>query len=93
VTVKLPALAVEMPDEFVQAIAHRVAEILDARPTAEPSPWMNVSQAAEYLACPTSRIYALVSAGRLPHERDGSRLLFQREQLDAFVQHGGAKRP
>jgi excisionase family DNA binding protein len=38
-------------------------------------------RAAEFLACPRSRIYALVSARRLPHHHDGSRLLFDRREL------------
>jgi excisionase family DNA binding protein len=50
-------------------------------------------RAAANLACPTSRIYALVSARRIPHHRDGSRLLFRRAELDEWVARGGARRP
>lgn len=41
----------------------------------------------------TSRIYALVSANRLPHYKDGSRLLFDRTELRRYVENGGARRP
>ena len=58
-----------------------------------PEPWLDVAGAAEHLACPTSRIYALASAKRIPVERDGSRLLFRRDELDRWVEAGGAKRP
>jgi excisionase family DNA binding protein len=42
--------------------------------------------------CPKSRIYDLVSARRIPHERDGSRLLFRRSALDGWVTSGGGRR-
>jgi excisionase family DNA binding protein len=53
----------------------------------------NPAGASEFLACPSSRVYSLVSARRIPHHRDGSRLLFRRSELDEWVQRGGAKRP
>ena len=55
--------------------------------------YMNVDQAAEFLACKRDRIYALVSAGRIPHHRDGTRLLFDRAELREYVRDGGARRP
>jgi excisionase family DNA binding protein len=41
---------------------------------------------AEHLACPTSRIYDLVSQRRLTPRRDGRRLLFKRSHLDAAIE-------
>ena len=35
----------------------------------------------------------LTSAGRLPVHRDGTRLLFDRDELASWVRSGGAKRP
>ena len=49
--------------------------------------------AAAFLSCPPSRVYALVSARRLPVHRDGSRLLFDPAELREYVRRGGAKRP
>ena len=46
---------------------------------------MDVAGAAEFLACGKDRIYALVSARRIPHHRDGSRLLFDRAELREYV--------
>jgi excisionase family DNA binding protein len=86
-------VAVPVPPELVEAVAVRVAELLADRPPVEPDPWLDVAGAADYLACPPSRIYALVSADRVPVHRDGSRLLFRRDELDRFVEQGGAKRP
>lgn len=87
------SLAVTLPDDLIAALAARVAELLAAemaRPTAEP--WLDVEGAAAHLACPRSRVYALVSQRRIPHERDGSRLLFRASELDDWVRGGGARR-
>jgi excisionase family DNA binding protein len=71
--------------------ADLVAERIDA--AVEPEGWVGVDVAAKDLACPKSRVYALASAGCIPHAKDGSRLLFKRSQLDTWVQAGGGRRP
>lgn len=88
-------LDVELTDELVEAVAARVAEMLAEREPTTAEAWIGVEQAAEHLGCPRSRVYALCSTSppRIPVERDGSRLLFRRSELDAFVRRGGAKRP
>ena len=86
-------LSLAVPPELVEAVAERVAELLVERHAPEPEPWIGVEQAADHLACPKSRLYALVSAGRIPHRKDGSRLLFRRTELDDWLEQGGAKRP
>lgn len=87
-------LALALPAELVEVVAERAAELVADRLTAAaPEPWVGVAEAAEHLACGRSRVYALVSAGRIPHEKDGSRLLFKRSQLDEWVQGGGGRRP
>jgi excisionase family DNA binding protein len=87
------ALSLALPAELVELVAERAAELVAARVASAPEGWIGVVEAAEHLACPRSRVYALVSAGRIPHAKDGSRLLFKRSQLDAWVQAGGARRP
>ncbi|MGO9976815.1 MAG: helix-turn-helix domain-containing protein [Solirubrobacteraceae bacterium] len=57
------------------------------------SPWMTAPEAAVYLRCPLSRIRKLTMTGELPHERDGRRVLYHRDQLDAFIRGGGALSP
>jgi hypothetical protein len=58
---------------------------------AEPEPWLDVRQAARYLGYGDDlergrrRIYSLVETGRLQVKRDGTRLLFRREWLDAVL--------
>jgi excisionase family DNA binding protein len=51
------------------------------------------STVAEHLSCGRSRVYALVSAGRIPYRKDGSRLLFRRSELDGWLAGGGGVRP
>lgn len=82
-------LAVSIPDELVERVAEQAAAIV--RGSAEPDAgWLGVEQAAEYIACPRSRIYRLVHLGRIPHEHEGSRLLFNRAELDNWIRAGGA---
>ncbi len=87
-TMRTGTLELQVPDAFVQAIAERVAELLtdSLAGGGAPEPWIGVEQAAEHLACPTSRIYDLVSQRRLTPRRDGRRLLFKRSHLDAAIE-------
>jgi excisionase family DNA binding protein len=87
------ALLTELDEQALSELADRIAPILAVRINQRTAAWLGVQQAAEHLACPISRIYALVSARRIPHHKDGSRLLFRREELDKWVRAGGAKRP
>jgi excisionase family DNA binding protein len=81
------ALALSIPFELVDSLARRVVELLTESGTfgAAPPPWLDVDQAAAYLACSRQRIYDLVSAGTLRPARDGRRVLFRREWLDEYV--------
>lgn len=80
-----------LPPELVEVIARRAAELVAER-DAPPEPWVGVDLAAEHLACGKARVYALVSANRIPFEKDGSRLLFRRSALDAWLADGGGVR-
>ena len=76
--------ALPIPDSVIELIAQRAATLVAQRLEASsPSaPYLGVEQAAEYLACPKSRIYDLKARGRLRCCHDGRRLLFRREWLD-----------
>jgi excisionase family DNA binding protein len=93
----MSALAAALLAELTEADLDRLAEMLRPRlklATTQPqTEWLNVTEAAEHLRCPKSRIYALNSAGRIPVHRDGSLLLFDRAELDEWVRAGGATRP
>jgi excisionase family DNA binding protein len=89
------ALLDSLDDAALDALAERLAPRLTHRlsPASTPTAWLTVPTAAEYLSCPHSRLYALVSAKRIPYYKDGSRTLFRREELDDWVRNGGARRP
>lgn len=89
-------LTLTLPTELVEATARLAAELVAERlpgMVARPEPYMGVDAAAQYLAAPKSRIYALVSADRIPYRKDGSRLLFRATELDDWLDQGGGIRP
>jgi len=89
-------LALDFPPELVERIAERAAELVAEKHSddqADAGGYLDVAAAADFLACPRSRIYGLVSAKRIPHHKDGSRLLFDRAELRDYVRNGGAVRP
>lgn len=77
--------ALGIPDAVLDELAARVAAAIVERMPEPVEPYMDAERAAEYLACPKSRIYELVAAGRLRHYRDGRRVLLRREDLDAVL--------
>lgn len=85
-------LALVVPSDIVEAIAAAVAERLAGNSPRVDRCWLNVQEAAAYLGCggkkPEQRVYDLTSQGRLQHAKEGSRLLFRREWLDAIVEEG-----
>jgi excisionase family DNA binding protein len=89
------ALLSELDDAALATLAERLAPIVAARigNDSEQAAWLGVEDAARHLHCPRSRIYALVSARRIPFYKDCSRLLFRAEELDDWVRAGGARRP
>ena len=91
----MSAFSIDMPPELIEAVAQRAAELLAERQGAGDSGdgWLTVGEAAEHLRCPVSRIYSLTSARRIPFEKDGSRTLFRRSELDEWVRNGGGRRP
>jgi excisionase family DNA binding protein len=76
-------------EPLVAVIAQRVVEALGERPANEP--YLTVEESAEVLRCKPKRIYELAAARRLKHRRDGRRLLFRREDLDAALETVEAK--
>lgn len=70
------ALAPAFLDQLADAVSVRVSA---------PSPWMNVDRAAEYLDYPKKRIQNLTSQKRIPHYKEGGRVLYRRDELDAWL--------
>jgi excisionase family DNA binding protein len=87
-TVEL-ALTPEQIDRLAELVA---AKLGGAQPASDG--WLRgADRIARYIDAPRSRVYALVSAGRLPVHRDGSSLLARRSELDEWLLDGGGKRP
>lgn len=78
-------------DDLIERLALKVAELVESR--HERSPLLDVDEAAAYLRCNRKRIYDLCSQGRLAHEKDGSRTLIRREQLDRHLKRIEANIP
>jgi excisionase family DNA binding protein len=72
-------------DEALDVLAQRLADRVGLR---ERPAYLDVPGAAAFLSCSPKRIYNLAAAGRLPVHRDGSRLLFRPDELDAYVSRG-----
>lgn len=83
------ALNLELPDALVDELARRVADLIGAQ--SGPEPWVGVAQAAAHLDCKPQRIYDLVhrqDETRIPHRKEGGRLLFKLSELDHWVERG-----
>ena len=81
-------LGLQLPEEVVDAIARRAAELVlerldDLAPSGE---WLTVQEAAEFLRCRPQRIYDLRADGRLSrHVEGGRRALVSRRELAGLV--------
>jgi excisionase family DNA binding protein len=74
------------PNDINQLAAAISAAVLAQLPQSEQG-YLNAEQAADFLACGKRRIYDLVESRRLECRREGTRLLFKREWLEAALRH------
>jgi hypothetical protein len=83
-------VAIEVPDEVVEAIAARAAEIVLERLQRQPaSRWLyGAKAAADYLGWPIKRVHNKVATGGLPHHRSDGRLMFSTTELDRGIRDG-----
>lgn len=79
------AVSLQLPDDFVAQVVEEAVARVREELLAQSAPWLNVRSAATYLDCSERRIYDLVEQGRLDAMRDGRRLLFRRQWLDAAL--------
>jgi excisionase family DNA binding protein len=81
-------LALSIPEELVEEIATRAAAIvLEQRRPAEngDSPYLTITEAAEFLRARRHRVDDLLSRGTLTRHKDGSRTLILRSELEAYM--------
>jgi excisionase family DNA binding protein len=83
-------LTVILPDELLDAVAERIAELVHERlqPPRPASPWLDFDAALEYLRFSRDQLYKLTAARAIPFrkKRRGQALLFHRDELDRWLQ-------
>ena len=72
-------------ERLADELAPRLAAGAQARASEERSPWMAIEGAASYLDWPKQRLYKLCASGAIPHYKQEGRLLFRRDELDAWL--------
>lgn len=88
--VALLRLALSVPEgraliaEVLPVIAEECGLALDAA-VGSPDDLLTVAEAAAHLRCRAKRIYDLTSQRRLQPVKDGSRSLYRRGDLDAYL--------
>lgn len=85
VTLRLDRVQVTLTPETLASLAALLAPDLPPAAVAEPSPYLTVPEAAEYLRSSRQRVYDLLFSRRLPRVKDGSRVLIRRTDLDAYL--------
>lgn len=88
-------VTLDIGDELVERIVERAAELIAGRgDEGVTDGWLHgAGKIAAYIDSPRSRVYALVSARRIPVHHDGSALIARSSELDAWLLAGGGKRP
>jgi hypothetical protein len=79
-------LTLTLTADQLDVIAVRVAERLQPTSVESASPWLDSAGATDYIAAKPGRIHDLVALGKLTPRRDGRRLLFHRDDLDAYLE-------
>lgn len=82
----MSAVELNLPDELLEQIAARAAALVLEQQTSSAPTWLNTTDAADYIAAKPGRIHDLVQLGKLAPRRDGRRLLFRRDDLDAYLE-------
>ena len=90
----MAALRVEIDEELIEQIARRAAELFGEHSNGgSEDGWLRgADRIAAYIDAPRSRVYALVSARRIPVHHDGSALIARRSELDRWLVQGGGLR-
>jgi excisionase family DNA binding protein len=77
------SIALELPDDLVEAVAERVAGILDERMARQR--WAEIEATAQSLGVSVRRVRELRERG-MPAKRVGRRLLFDLREVDAWLE-------
>jgi excisionase family DNA binding protein len=84
-------MPITIPDPLSEDDIRRVFREELAAAQTGPSGFLDVDGAADFLSTTPGAIRSMVKRGQIPFERTpNGRLLFTREELDAWVRDGGA---
>jgi excisionase family DNA binding protein len=78
-------LGLQLPPEFIDQLADLVAARLAERVDTAERVWLSAPEAANYLNMKLDLLYKRTSAEAIPFHKDGGRLLFNRNELDAYM--------
>jgi excisionase family DNA binding protein len=83
-------LAFTVPDQLLEAIAQRVAQLLTQPATNATEPvsrWLTFAQACAYLGFSRDALYKLTAAKAIPcrKKQGGQALRFHRDELDEWM--------
>ena len=73
--------------QVADAVAAKVVAELAAQGVTKPKRLMSATEAANYVGRSKQALYHLVSQGKIPVKRQGSRLFFDRVELDTWIAH------
>jgi hypothetical protein len=73
----------ELLENLADAVAQRIAQSM---PAPEQQRWMNVTTAAQYLDMSEHALRALVKRQLVPRGHRGARLIFDRRDLDRWLE-------
>jgi len=73
-------------DELRVLVQEEIAAAL--RDHEERRRWLTIPQTADYLGCSVGAVRGRVERGTIPVKRNGSRVLIDREALDALIGSG-----
>lgn len=76
-----------LTSEQEDALVQRVSERLEG---SRDDGFLDVPGAAQYLSTTAKAVYALVERHKLPYNRAGGRLLFDKAELRAWVRQGNS---
>jgi excisionase family DNA binding protein len=80
-------ISIRLSDEDIGRIAERTAALLRREPRGgAQSPYLTITEAADYLRCRRQRVDDLLSQRRLSRVKDGARTLILRAELEAYLE-------
>ena len=79
------ALAIPLGQDLVRELVNQTA-CLVLQQLADHPEYLTTQGVADYLHWPKKRIDNLCSMGRIPHNKEGGRRIFIRQEIDRWVQ-------